>query len=498
MFKYLQKVGKAFMLPIALLPAAGLLLGIGGALSSQATIEAYPFLANNFLQAIFKVMAGAGNIVFANLSLLLCIGIMVGLADREKGVAALAGAVGFLVMNATIATLLSIFDPEGKAIDTGVVGALVVGIIAVYLHNKYYNIQLPQFLGFFGGSRFVPIITSFVAIFVGVFFFIVWPPVQQALISAGEGIAKLGPIGTFLYGFLMRLCGAVGLHHMIYPMFWYTELGGVETVAGQQIVGAQKIFFAQLADPNHVGLYTEGTRFFAGRFSTMMFGLPAAALAMYHCAKPENKKKLAGLYFSVALTSFVTGITEPLEYMFLFVQPLLYVFHAFLDGLSFLIADLLNIRIGNTFSGGVIDFTLFGILQGNAKTNWLLEIPFGLAWAALYYFSFRFLITKFDIKTPGRGDEETEETKVETKSSIRDDAVVILEALGGKENIQDVDACITRLRVNLNDVDKVDRETLKRLGATGVLDVPGGVQAIYGAKAILYKNEINDILGVDD
>lgn len=501
MFKYLQKVGKAFMLPIALLPAAGLLLGIGGAFSSQATIDAYPFLANSVLQTIFKVMAGAGNIIFANLAMLLCIGIMVGLANREKGVAALAGAVGFLVMNATISTLLSIFNPDGDPIDTGVVGALVIGLIAVYLHNNYYNIQLPQVLGFFGGSRFVPIVTSFVAIIVGVFFFIVWPPFQHLLISAGKSIAKLGVFGTFLYGMLMRLSGAVGLHHMIYPMFWYTELGGVEMVAGEQIVGAQKIFFAQLADPNHVGLFTEGTRFFAGRFSTMMFGLPAAALAMYKNAKEENKKKLKGLFLGVALTSFITGITEPLEYMFLFVQPLLYVFHSFLDGLSFLIADLLNINIGNTFSGGVIDFILFGVLQGNEKTHWLLEIPFGLIWAALYYFSFSFLIKKFNIMTPGRGDDEIadeKEVKKDSNSNLHEEALVILDSLGGSENIIDVDACITRLRVNLKDPKIVDKNILKQTGATGVLDVPGGVQVIYGAKAVLYKNEINDILGVVD
>ena len=501
MFKYLQKVGKAFMLPIALLPAAGLLLGIGGAFSSQATIDAYPFLANSVLQTIFKVMAGAGNIIFANLAMLLCIGIMVGLANREKGVAALAGAVGFLVMNATISTLLSIFNPDGDPIDTGVVGALVIGLIAVYLHNNYYNIQLPQVLGFFGGSRFVPIVTSFVAIIVGVFFFIVWPPFQHLLISAGKSIAKLGVFGTFLYGMLMRLSGAVGLHHMIYPMFWYTELGGVEMVAGEQIVGAQKIFFAQLADPNHVGLFTEGTRFFAGRFSTMMFGLPAAALAMYKNAKEENKKKLKGLFLGVALTSFITGITEPLEYMFLFVQPLLYVFHSFLDGLSFLIADLLNINIGNTFSGGIIDFILFGVLQGNEKTHWLLEIPFGLIWSALYYFSFSFLIKKFNIMTPGRGDDEVadeKEDKKDSNSNLHEEALVILDALGGSENIIDVDACITRLRVNLKDPKIVDKNILKQTGATGVLDVPGGVQVIYGAKAVLYKNEINDILGVVD
>ena len=499
MFKYLQKIGKAFMLPIAILPAAGLLLGIGGAFSSAATISAYPFLNVPALQVIFKVMSAAGNVVFGNLSLLLCIGICVGLAKKDKGTAALAGVVGYLVMVGSINVMLEIFNPTGNSIDTGVVGALVMGIVAVNLHNRYHNIQLPPVLGFFGGSRFVPIVTSFAAIFVGAAFFIVWPPLQNLLVVAGQAISKAGVIGTFFYGFLMRLCGAVGLHHMIYPMFWYTELGGVEVVAGETIAGAQRIFFAQLADPNHVGLYTEGTRFFAGRFSTMMFGLPAAALAMYHCVKPEYKSKYMGYFLGVALTSFITGLTEPIEFMFLFVCPPLYVVHAFLDGVSFLIADLLNISIGNTFSGGCIDFLLFGVLQGNAKTNWLLEIPFGAIWAVLYYALFRFAITKFNIMTPGRGEEEEGgDLQVETKSSIKDEAKKVLAALGGPENLEDVDACITRLRVSVKDVNKVDKEELKKLGATAVLDVKGGIQAIYGAKAVLYKNAINDILGVDD
>ncbi len=500
MFKYLQKIGKAFMLPIAILPAAGLLLGIGGAFSSAATIAAYPFLDVPVLQAIFKIMSAAGNVIFGNLSLLLCIGLCIGLAKKDKGTAALAGVVGFLVMNGTISAMLSIFNPDGNAIDTGVVGALVMGIIAVNLHNKYQNIQLPQVLGFFGGSRFVPIVTSISAIFVGCAFYLVWPPLQNVLISTGDMIAETGPIGTFLYGFLMRLCGAVGLHHMIYPMFWYSELGGTEIVNGIQVVGAQNIFFAQLADPNHVGLFTEGTRFFAGRFSTMMFGLPAACLAMYHCVKKSNKKKYLGIFLGVALTSFITGITEPIEFMFLFVSPALYVVHSLLDGISFLIADIVNISIGNTFSGGVIDFILFGVLQGNAKTNWLLQIPIGVVWAFLYYVIFRFAITKFNIMTPGRGDdeEEDEELKIESKSSLHSDALIILDALGGKENIEDLDACITRLRVGVKDSNKVNRDTLKKVGATAVLEVKGGIQAIYGAKAILYKNEINDILGIED
>ena len=500
MFKQLQKIGKAFMLPIAILPAAGLLLGIGGAFSSSATIAAYPLLNVPWLQAAFKVMSAAGNVVFANLPMLLCIGLCIGLARRDKGVAALAGIVGYLVMTATSSTLLSIFNPDGAAIDTGVIGALVIGLVAVTLHNRYQNIQLPQVLGFFGGSRFVPIVTSLAAIFVGSLFYIVWPPFQQLLVRAGEVISAAGVVGTFFYGFLMRLCGAIGLHHMIYPMFWYTELGGTAVVAGHSVVGAQNIFFAQLADPNHTGLFTEGTRFFAGRFATMMFGLPAAALAMYHCVPKERREKYAGLFLGVALTSFLTGITEPLEYMFVFVCPTLYVLHSFFDGISFLVADILNIRIGNTFSGGFIDFFLFGIMQGNAKTNWLLEIPVGVAWFALYYLSFRFLITKFDIKTPGRDEEAAtiEEPKASAKGDLADDAKVIVEALGGPENIEDVDACITRLRVGVKDPAKVDHDAFKKLGAAGVLDVDGGIQAVFGAKAILYKTAVLEELGIDE
>ncbi len=490
------------MLPIALLPAAGLLLGIGGALSSEATIAAYPILNVYFLQVIFKIMSAAGNMVFANLPMLLCIGLCVGLAKKDKGVAALAGVVGFLIMTGTTSTMLAIFNPGGSAIDTGVVGALAMGAVAVTLHNKYQGIQLPQALGFFGGSRFVPIVTSIVAIFVGAAFYIVWPPIQNVLISAGNVIAATGPVGTFFYGFLMRLCGAVGLHHMIYPMFWYTELGGTAVVAGETIVGAQKIFFAQLADPTHVGLFTEGTKFFAGRFATMMFGLPGAALAMYHCVEKGKRKKYAGLFFGVALTSFLTGITEPLEYMFLFVAPALYVVHSFFDGVSFLVADLLSIRIGNTFSGGLIDFLLFGTLQGNDKTHWLYLIPVGIAWTALYYFVFKFAITRFNIPTPGRDESEedmNEEVKQPAiKSSIAEEAKAILEALGGRENIEDVDACITRLRVNVKDSAAVNKDTLKKTGAAAVLEIDGGIQAVYGAKAIHYKSAINDILGLED
>ena len=494
MFKQLQKIGKSFMLPIAILPAAGLLLGIGGALSNPNTVQAYPFLDIPWLQGIFQVMSSAGDVVFGNLALIMCIGLAVGLAKKDKGTAGLAGAVAFLVMNASIKGMINAFNPAVGSIDTGVVGAIVIGSVVAYLHNKYSNIQLPSVLGFFGGSRFVPIVSSFTAIFIGAVFFMIWPTFQNGLVMIGNGIASLGPIGTFLYGFLLRLTGAVGLHHMIYPLFWYSELGGVAQVAGQTVVGAQNIFFAQLADPNHVGLFTEGTRFFAGRFATMMFGLPATCLAMYHCVPKEKRNLVGGLFLGAAITLFVTGITEPIEFMFLFVAPWLYVVHAFFDGLSFFLADILNISIGNTFSGGLIDFTLFGVLQGNDKTNWIYVLLIGAVWAVLYYVTFRFLITKFNVMTPGR-EAEGEEVKVVTKDSMNETAAEVLKALGGKENIDDVDACITRLRVAVRDVSKVDKERIKALGATAVLEVKGGVQAIFGAMADPLKQKINEIMG---
>lgn len=493
MFKNLQKIGKSFMLPIAILPAAGLLLGIGGALSNSNTINAYPFLNIPFLQGVLKVMSASGEVIFANLALIMCIGLAIGLAKKDKGTAGLAGAVAFLVMNASIKGLITAFNPSVVSIDTGVVGSIVIGSIVAFLHNRYSNIKLPAVLGFFGGSRFVPIISSFSAIGIGILFFLTWPTFQGWLTFAGKSIANFGVLGTFLYGFLLRLSGAIGLHHMIYPLFWYTELGGTAEVAGKSIVGAQNIFFAQLADPNHVGLFTEGTRFFAGRFATMMFGLPGACLAMYKCAPLNKRNAVGGLFLSGAITSFITGITEPIEFMFLFVAPWLYGVHAFFDGLSFLVADLLNISIGNTFSGGLIDFTLFGVLQGNATTNWIYVLIVGACWFALYYFTFTFLIKRFNVLTPGReGDDQ--EIRVVTKDSLYETSKEVLSALGGKENIDDIDACITRLRVSVKDVSKVDKVKIKNLGAAGVLEVQGGIQAIFGAMADPIKQKINEII----
>jgi PTS system glucose-specific IIC component len=504
MFKKFSQLGRAFMLPIAILPVAGLLLGLGGALTNKSAIATYPFLDQGWLQTILSVMSAAGNAVFANLALIFAIGIAVGLAKGDKGTAGLAGGVSFLVYTATISGLLQLFSAPDATIDTGVVGSIVIGSMVAYLHNRYRKIELPQFLGFFSGSRFIPIVTSLAAILIGSFFYIIWPPIQDALVVVGHQIAGMGSIGTFFYGFLLRLTGAVGLHHTIYPLFWYTSLGGTEVVAGQTISGAQNIFFAQLADPNHTGLFTYGTRFFAGRFATMMFGLPAACFAMYRALPKKNRKKNGGLYFSGALTSFLTGITEPIEYTFLFVAPWLYVIHAFLDGLSFFFADILNIRIGNSFSGGLIDFLLFGVLQGNDKTNWLKVLPFGIAWALIYYFIFLFFIKKFRVAIPGMNDsdddtnEDTVREPSNNQSSLQVDSLQIIEALGGADNIESVAACATRLRVAVTDSTIVKQQVFKKLGATAVLEVKGGIQAVFGGKADLFSQEINQLLERDD
>ncbi|MGU7942143.1 PTS transporter subunit EIIC [Streptococcus suis] len=500
-FKKFSQLGQAFMLPISILPVAGLLLGIGGALSNSNAVAQFPVLDQAWLQAVFTIMSTAGSAVFANLALIFAIGVAVGLADADKGTAGLSAGVAYLVYTATISGFLTLFADKGASIDTGVLGALAIGITVATLHNKYRKIELPAFLGFFGGSRFIPIISSFAAIAIGSIFYIIWPPIQNLLVDFGKAIAEMGSFGTFLYGFGLRLTGAFGLHHTIYPMFWYTSLGGSEVVAGETIQGAQNIFFAQLADANHTGLFTYGTRFFAGRFATMIFGLPASCLAMYHAIPKENRKKVGSFYSSSALTSLLTGITEPIEFSFLFVAPWLYVVHAFLDGLSFLVADLLQIRIGNSFSGGLIDYLIFGVFQGNDKTNWIYVIPVGLLWAAVYYLVFKFLVTKFHVLVPGMesSDQASHSEKVLSNgSSLRDNAIAIIDALGGPDNIENVTACATRLRVSLRNSGLVDKGVLQSIGATAVLDVKGGIQAIFGGKAILYSQEINQILGLEE
>lgn len=496
--QWFSQLGQAFMLPIAILPVAGLLLGLGGALTNDAAVSAFPVLNQVWLQNTLKIMNFAGNAVFSNLALIFSIGLAVGLAKGDKGTAGLAGGVAYLVYTATISGLLQLFNPK-NTIDTGVLGAIVIGSVVAYLHNHYRKIQLPQFLGFFGGSRFVPIISAIAAIVIGAIFYLIWPPIQGWLTTAGHAIAAMGSFGSFLYGFLLRLTGAVGLHHTIYPMFWYTALGGTAEVAGKTVVGAQNIFFAQLADPNFHGLFTYGTRFFAGRFATMMFGLPGAALAMYLCLPKSNRKKDGGLYLSGGLTSFLTGITEPLEYSFLFVAPWLYLIHSFLDGCSFYLADIMNIRIGNSFSGGLIDYLLFGVLQGKDKTNWPNVLIIGVIWFFLYFFVFTFCIKKFHVNIPGMQtevDDDVEKTdyKSGNVTSLHTESEQIIAALGGAENINTISACATRLRISLKDNSQVNEPVFKKLGSPGVLKVAGGLQIIFGGKADLYSQEINDLL----
>ncbi|MGG0754994.1 PTS transporter subunit EIIC [Brevibacillus laterosporus] len=509
-FEQAQRFGKSFMLPIAVLPAAGLLLGIGGALSNPNTLVAYPFLDVPWLQAIFTIMSSAGSIVFANLAIIFAVGIAVGLARSDKGTAGLAAVLGYLVMNATINAMLIITSKlaaenlaavgQGmtlgiQTLETGVFGGAVVGVLTALLHNRYNKIELPQFLGFFGGSRFIPIITSFASILLGVAMFLVWPPIQAGIFKLGGLVESTGYIGTFFYGFILRLLGPFGLHHIFYMPFWTTGLGGSLVVNGTLVEGTQKIFFAQLADPNTTQFYIGTARFMSGRFITMMFGLLGAVLAMYQCVKPENRKKVAGLLLSAGLTCFLTGITEPIEFSFLFIAPVLYAVHAFFDGLAFMMAHVFQITIGQTFSGGFIDFVLFGILQGTAKTNWLYVPVIGVFWFFLYYFTFRFAIKKFNIKTPGRENDQAS-TATETDVTQTNRAASIIEALGGSENIKDVDCCATRLRMTVFDGEKVSEEELKKTGAKGVIMKGNGVQVIYGPHVTIIKNEIEETLGV--
>ncbi|MGW7808248.1 glucose-specific PTS transporter subunit IIBC [Staphylococcus xylosus] len=504
LFERAQQFGKSFMLPIAILPAAGLLLGIGGALSNPNTIKAYPVLDINLLQNIFILMSSAGNIVFQNLPVIFAVGVAIGLAKSDKGTAGLAAMLGFLIMNASMNGLLTITGTLAKdnlaevgqsmvlgiqTVETGVFGGIVTGIMTAFLHNKFHKISLPDYLGFFGGSRFVPIITAIASIVLGVIMFFVWPTVQGWIFGVGGLVDKTGVIGTFFFGCILRLLGPFGLHHIFYLPFWQTALGGSLEVKGHMVQGTQNIFFAQLGDPDVTKYFSGVSRYMSGRFITMMFGLCGAALAIYHTAKPERKKVVGGLMLSAALTSFLTGITEPLEFSFLFVAPILYVIHAFLDGLAFMMADIFNITVGQTFSGGFIDFLLFGVLQGNSKTNFLWIIPVGIIWFMMYYVIFRFLITKFNFKTPGREDETTTETV-----EVTDRAKTIIQALGGKENIDVVDCCATRLRVTLNSDKEVDKAMLTATQARGVIQKGNGVQIIYGPHVTTIKNEVEVLL----
>ena len=529
-FGVLQRVGRSFMLPIAMLPIAGLLLGIGSSFTNPTTLEAY-HLTNvirqgGILYSILTIMKATGSVVFDNLALLFAMGVAIGMAKKEKAVAALSGAVGFLIMNTAISALIELKGGVSAmaanstaqvlgitTLQMGVFGGIIVGLGVAALHNRFYKIELPQVLSFFGGTRFVPIVTAVVYLIVGIIMFFIWPVVQNGIAHLGALVLESGYAGTFLYGLIERALIPFGLHHVFYMPFWQTDVGGTMMIDGNMISGAQNIFFAELASKTTEHFSVSATRFMTGKFPVMIFGLPAAAFAMYKAARPEKKKQVGGLLLSAALTSMLTGITEPLEFTFLFVAPVMYAVHCVLAGLSYMIMHMLNVTVGMTFSGGAIDLTLFGILQGNDKTNWIWIVIVGLVYAVVYFFVFYFMIGKFDFKTPGREDSD-QETRLYTRKDLEArknnektssaaggvDTVSarILKGLGGRANLSDVDCCATRLRVTVMDSSLVSDELLKQSGASGVIHKGNGVQVIYGPQVSVIKSNLEDFMETAD
>ncbi len=534
-FGVLQRIGRSFMLPIAILPVAGLLLGIGSSFTNETMIAAYGLERmlgdETVLHGLLVIMNQVGSAVFDNLPLIFAVGVAIGMAKKEKEVSALSAVIAYFVMNTAIRAMLlnrgEILDNgeisagvlEGtitsvcgiQTLQMGVFGGIIVGLGVAALHNRFYKIVLPNALSFFGGTRFVPIISTIVYMFVGILLYFIWPAIQNGIYALGSLVTGSGYLGTLIFGLIKRALIPFGLHHVFYMPFWQTAVGGTMDVAGQMVQGGQNIFFAQLANSADIVHFSaDATRYFSGEFIFMIFGLPGAALAMYHCAKPEKKKAAGGLLLSASLACMMTGITEPLEFSFLFVAPALFAVQVILAGSAYMIAHMLDIAVGLTFSGGLLDLFLFGILQGNEKTSWLRILPVGILYFFLYYFIFRFMIKKFDFKTPGR-EEDDSETKLYTRADVNarkenekagnageyhPDSVSekIVGGLGGKDNISDVDCCATRLRCSVFDAKLVDDTLLKSTGASGVVHKGNGVQIIYGPHVTVIKSNLEDYL----
>ena len=542
-FGILQRVGRSFMLPIAILPVAGLLLGIGSSFTNETMLETYGLMRilgpGTIFAAVFEVMSEAGNVVFANLPILFAMGVAIGMAKKEKEVAALSAAIAFFIMHASISALITINGGTEAmlagavtsvcgitSLQMGVFGGILVGLGVAALHNRFYKIELPQVLSFFGGSRFVPIISALVYTGVGILMFFIWPAIQKGIYTIGDLVLNSGYAGTWVYGFMERLLIPFGLHHVFYMPFWQTAVGGTLEVGGRVVEGAQNIFFAQLADPSVTKYAVSATRFMSGKFPLMIFGLPGAALAMYKTAAPEKRKAAGGLLLSAALTAMITGITEPLEFTFLFVAPALYGIHCILAGFAYMLMHVFEVGVGMTFSGGLIDLTLFGIMQGNAKTNWIWIVIVGIGYFIVYYVLFYYLIRRFDLKTPGR--DNNDEVKLYRRSDMdarkhgenareqgsdndrntdvfrnhspqMETSRLICEGLGGKANISDVDCCATRLRCTVYDAALVKEDVLRASGASGVVKKGYGVQVIYGPKVSVIKSNLEDYLeGYDE
>ena len=531
-FSVLQRVGRSFMLPVAILPIAGILLGIGASFTNPTTIETYGLGgilgSGTALHSLLTIMASAGSTIFGNLPIIFAVGVAIGMAKAEKEVAALSAMIAFFVMHSACNAMLKLGGqilPDGSiaphvlegtiaascgimSFQMGVFGGIIVGLGVAWLHNKYHKIVLPNALSFFGGSRFVPIVSTIAFLFVGIAMYFVWPLAQQGIFALGSLVTGTGYIGTLIFGIIKRALIPFGLHHVFYLPFWQTGVGGSMMIDGQLIQGGQNIFFAQLASPNVAHFSSDATRYFSGEFIFMIFGLPGAALAMYRCARPEKKKIAGGLLLSAALTSMLTGITEPIEFSFLFVAPALFAVQVVLAGAAYMIAHMLNIAVGLTFSGGLLDLFIFGILQGEAKTSWMYIIPVGVVYFFLYYFIFSWMIRRFDFKTPGREDDD-EETKLYSKADYQaqqggaagqgasaDDAksAAIARGLGSKRNITSVDCCATRLRCSVEDSSLVNEKLLKATGAVGVIVKGTGVQVIYGPQVAVIKSNLETYL----
>lgn len=521
-FATIQQVGKSFFLPVSVLPIAGLLLGLGSSFTNQTTIETYNLTGllgtGTILNGLLTIMSQVGTAIFGNLPLIFALAVALDMARKEKAVAVLSAGIAFIVMHTSINAMLKLSGyilPDGSyadfvlqgqlsnilgitSLELGVFGGIIVGLGVAALHNKFYKQELPMALSFFSGVRFVPIISTIVYIFVGILCFFVWPFIQSGIFALGNLVTESGYGGTFIFGFLERALIPFGLHHVFYIPFWQTALGGTATIDGAVIAGAQNIFFAELASPNTVRFSVDACRFMTGKYPFMMAGLPAAAYAMYKCARPENKKVVAGLLFSAGLTSFLTGITEPIEFTFLFIAPVLFILHCGLAGLSFLLCHLLDICIGTTFSCGLIDFTLYGLLQGPTKTNWPMMMVLFAIYAVGYYLIFTFLIKKFNIMTPGR-EENATDIKLYTKEDFKNKqnkndskSELILKGVGGVKNLVDIDACATRLRLTVVDENLVDEELLKTSGAKGVIKKGKGIQIIYGPQVTVIKSDFEE------
>lgn len=506
LFSLLQRIGQSFMLPIALLPIAGIFLGIGSSLTNTNMLAAYHLKGlmgpGTAPYILFSLLNSAGSIIFDNLPILFAVGVAIGMARTEKATAALSSIVAFFVMHSTIGSLITYTGRSHSfltgatteivgitSLQMGVFGGIIVGLGVAALHNRFYKIELPRVFSFFGGTHFIPIISAITYVGVGILMFYIWPPIQILINDAGKLVLMSGYGGTFVYGLLERTLIPFGLHHVFYMPFWQTAVGGRELVNGQLIEGAQNIFFAELANPDTSHFSVAATRFMSGKFPLMMFGLPGAALAMYTCARPENKKAVGSLLLSAAISSAVTGITEPLEFAFLFVAPPLYVIHCAFAGLSYMLMHMLNVGIGMTFSGGFLDFFLFGILQGNTKTSWLHVIPVGILYFIVYFIVFRVMILKFNYQTPGHEkDNAAPVNNADNKSQQ------ILDGLGGLENISDLSCCATRLRVTLHRPSKLNKEKLLATGAAAVVANGDGVQVVYGPEVTVIHARLQDFI----